>query len=49
MSPLRRLYNIEKILYPERNCDKAIDEFEEALKEIYLNLKENKDARKSNS
>ena len=40
MSPLKRIYNIEKILFPERKADEAINEFENALMEIYLKKEE---------
>ena len=43
MSPLKRIYNIEKILFPERKADEAINEFENALMEIYLKKEENTD------
>lgn len=36
MSPLQRLYNIEKILFPNMEITKSnIDDFEKALIEIY--------------
>ena len=43
MSPLKRIYNIEKILFPEREADEAINEFENTLMEIYSKKEENAD------
>lgn len=40
MSPLKRIYNIEKILFPERETDETINEFENVLMEIYLKKEE---------
>ena len=41
-SPLKQIYNLERILFPETNTsDKIIDDFEEILIQIYSTIKRN--------
>lgn len=48
MSPLQRLYNIEKTLFPNMEITKSnIDDFEKALIEIYSEKRE-KDVNNEN-
>lgn len=41
ISPLKRLYNIEKLLFPEPDIPKEedIDNFETILKDIYSDIR----------